>query len=315
MNEKYMLPLEEEAKIRNLKNRSVLCYRNYASYFLNYMNYVGEDPQELSCQDVRDFLLAKKEEGLKATTLNLYNSAIRFFYRNVLHILWADVRTPRMCVSTISSTPSCPGSPAELNPIICSNQKLLYDALYHAASGTLDEFCADPKYLGAKIGYLCILHARESEINFHPHIHAIVLGGGLDAQNHWKGKRDGFFLPVHVVSRKLRDKYMAELKRLWQDGRLVFGGTSEKYRNHCTFHELMPKRFVRIRHYGILASRNKKKLITLCRNLLGCRAYLSQLKDKTGPEIIKQLWGVDICKCRHCGGRIVSHHKAIPLRN
>ena len=76
-----------------------------------------------------------------------------------------------------------------------------------------------------------------------------------------------------------------------------------------------PKRFVRIRHYGILASRNKKKLITLCQNLLGCRAYLSQLKDKTGPEIIKQLWGVDICKCRHCGGRIVSHHKVIPLRN
>ena len=269
MYEKYMLLLEEEAKIRNLKNRSVLCYRNYASYFLNYMNYVGEDPQELSCQDVRDFLLAKKEEGLKATTLNLYNSAIRFFYRNVLHILWADVRTPRMCVSTISSTPSCPGSPAELNPIICSNQKLLYDALYHAASGALDELCADPKDLGAKIGYLCILHARESEINFHPHIHAIVLGGGLDAQNHWKGKRDVFFLPVHVVSRKLRGKYMAELKRL----------------------------------------------ITLCRNLLGCRAYLSQLKDKTGPEIIKQLWGVDICKCRHCGGRIVSHHKSIPLRN
>lgn len=76
MYEKYMLLLEEEAKIRNLKNRSVLCYKNYVSYFLNY---VGKDPQELSCQDVRDFLLAKKEEGLKATTLNLYNSAIRFF--------------------------------------------------------------------------------------------------------------------------------------------------------------------------------------------------------------------------------------------
>ena len=258
--------------------------------------------------------------------------------------------------------------PAELTPIIYSNQKLLYDALYHAASGTLDELCADPKYLGAKIGYLCILHTWGSEMNFHPHIHAIVLGGGLDAQNHWKGKRDGFFLPIHVVSRKFRGKYMAELKMLWQDGRLVFCGTSEKYRNHYTFHELMdacykkewiphcketfngaqsviaylgkythriavsnhrilcmdektvtfsvkdykngggwktltvsgvefvlrflmhvpPKRFVRIRHYGIL---------------------------KTGPEIIKQLRGVDICKCRHCGGRIVSHHKVIPLRN
>lgn len=85
--------------------------------------------------------------------------------------------------------------PAELNPIIYSNQKLLYDALYHAASGALDELCADPKYLGAKIGYLCLLHTWGSEMNFHPHIHAIVPGGGLDAQNHWKGKRDGFSSP------------------------------------------------------------------------------------------------------------------------
>lgn len=66
MYENYMLLLEEEAKIRNLKNRSILCYKNYVSYFLNY---VDKDPQELSCQDVRDFLLAKKEDGLKATTL------------------------------------------------------------------------------------------------------------------------------------------------------------------------------------------------------------------------------------------------------
>lgn len=285
--------------------------------------------------------------------------------------------------------------PAELNPVIYSNQKLLYDALYHAVSGTLDELCADPKYLGARIGFLCILHTWGSEMNFHPHIHAIVLGGGLDAQNHWKEKGNRFFLPIHVMSRKFRGKYMAELKRLWQDGSLMFGGTSEKYRNHYAFQELLdscykkewvphcketfngaqsvisylgkythriavsnhrivcmdestvtfsvkdykngggwktltisgvefvrrflmhvpPKRFVRIRHYGILASRNKKKHITLCRNLLGCRAYLSQLKDKTGPEIIRQLWGVDICKCRHCGGRIVPHHKVVPLRD
>ncbi len=74
MNEKYMLPLEEEAKIRNLKNRSVLCYRNYASYFLNYMNYVGEDPQELSCQDVRDFLLAKKDSRPPHSTFTIQPS-------------------------------------------------------------------------------------------------------------------------------------------------------------------------------------------------------------------------------------------------
>lgn len=80
---KYLLQLEEAGKIRNLKERSINCYKNYVSYFLNYME---KHPEELTCQDVRDFLLAKKDDGLKATTLNLYNSAIRFFYRNVLHV-------------------------------------------------------------------------------------------------------------------------------------------------------------------------------------------------------------------------------------
>jgi site-specific recombinase XerD len=95
MYEKYLDQLEEAGKIRNLKERSITCYKNYVSYFLNY---VKKEPDTLTCQDVRDFLLAKKEEGLKATTLNLYNSSIRFFYRNVLHILWDDITVPRMII-------------------------------------------------------------------------------------------------------------------------------------------------------------------------------------------------------------------------
>ena len=84
MYEKYLLQLEEAGKIRNLKERSIRCHKNYVSYFLNYM---GKSPEELTCQNVRDFLPARKDDGLKAATLNLYNSGIRFFYRNVLHIL------------------------------------------------------------------------------------------------------------------------------------------------------------------------------------------------------------------------------------
>ncbi len=95
MYDEYLCRLEEAGKIRNLKERSISCYRNYVSYFLNY---VKKDPSDLTCQDVRNFLLAKKDEGLKATTLNLYNSAIRFFYRNVLHILWDDITVPRMII-------------------------------------------------------------------------------------------------------------------------------------------------------------------------------------------------------------------------
>jgi len=93
MYEKYLLKLEEAGKIRNLKERSISCYKNYVSYFLNY---VGKEPEYLTCQDVRDFLLTKKDSGIKATTLNLYNSAIRFFYRNVLRIIWDDITVPRM---------------------------------------------------------------------------------------------------------------------------------------------------------------------------------------------------------------------------
>ena len=95
MYKKYLLQLEEAGKIRNLKERSIDCYKNYVSYFLNH---VDKEPETLTCQDVRAFLLLKKEEGLKATTINLYNSAIRFFYRNVLHILWDDITVPRMMI-------------------------------------------------------------------------------------------------------------------------------------------------------------------------------------------------------------------------
>ncbi|GLC81768.1 tyrosine-type recombinase/integrase [Lacrimispora brassicae] len=95
MYNEYLLKLEEAGEIRNLKKRSINCYKNYVSYFLNY---VKKNPEELTCQDVRGFLLAKKKEGLKSTTLNLYNSAIRFFYRNVLHILWDDTTVPRMII-------------------------------------------------------------------------------------------------------------------------------------------------------------------------------------------------------------------------
>ena len=275
--------------------------------------------------------------------------------------------------------------PKELNPVIYSNQKLLYNALYHAASDTLRELASDRKYLGADIGYICILHTWGSEMNFHPHIHAVVLGGGLDPENHWKDKGEDFFLPIRVISRLFRGKYLSELKQLWEDDKLEFHGSAECYKNHYTFKELLdscynkewipyckkpfdgaepvikylgkythriaisnyriksmtdctvtftakdyknhgqwkevtisgeefirrflmhvpPKRFVRIRHYGLLSSRNKNRKITLCRNLLGCKKYLSRLKNLDAPAIIRLLYNKDVCKCSSCGGKII----------
>ena len=69
--------------------------------------------------------------------------------------------------------------PQELYTLVYSNQKVLYDALYHAASRTLNELSADKKYLGAKLGYICVLHTWGSRMNYHPHLHTIVLGVAL----------------------------------------------------------------------------------------------------------------------------------------
>ena len=93
MYEKNLHQIEEAGKIRNLTQSTINGYRNFVSSFLTYMH---KNPEELTCQDVRHFLLEKKDAGLKASTLNLYNSSIRFFFRNVLHILWNDVTVPRM---------------------------------------------------------------------------------------------------------------------------------------------------------------------------------------------------------------------------
>ena len=119
--------------------------------------------------------------------------------------------------------------PDILNPVIYSNQRLLYDALYHAASSTISELTADPKHLGAKVGYICILHTWGSEMNFHPHIHAILLGGGLASNNQWKDNGENFFLPIRVISKVFRGKYLEKLKRLWKEDKLVFHGTAKNF--------------------------------------------------------------------------------------
>ena len=88
---------------------------------------MNKNPEELTCQDVREFLLRKKEEGLKATTLNLYNSAIRFFFRNVLHILWDDITVPRMI--TEHKLPVVL-SAEEINRLLDATKDLKYKAMF-----------------------------------------------------------------------------------------------------------------------------------------------------------------------------------------
>lgn len=96
----------------------------------------------------------------------------------------------------------------------------LYDALYHAANRTLSELSADPKYLGAQTGYICVLHTWGSKMNYHPHLHTIVLGGGLDKRKHWTDKNGKMFFPVKLMSAVFKNHYLTELKSLWETGQL-----------------------------------------------------------------------------------------------
>ena len=107
------------------------------------------------------------------------------------------------------------------SPLDKKTKKLLYDALYHAANKTLAELSGDPKHFGAKIGYICILHAWGSQLNYHPHLHTIVLGGGLDSKNHWRDKGKKFFLLVKVISAVFKKYYLDDLKDLREDDNLV----------------------------------------------------------------------------------------------
>lgn len=91
MYENYMLLLEEEAKIRNLKNRSILCYKNYVSYFLNY---VDKDPQELSCQDIDRLLDSTDDLKYKAMLAAMYSSGLRV--SEVIRLHYEDISRTNM---------------------------------------------------------------------------------------------------------------------------------------------------------------------------------------------------------------------------
>ena len=83
----------------------------------------------------------------------------------------------------------------------------------HATSSTISrKWTADPKHLGAKVDTSAFLHTRGSEMNFHPHIHTILLGGGLASNNQWKDNGENFFLPIQVISKMFRGKYLGGTK-------------------------------------------------------------------------------------------------------
>lgn len=272
--------------------------------------------------------------------------------------------------------------PKQLHQVIYHNQRLLYDLMYKAVAETLNELAADKKYLGAQIGFFSVLHTWGQNLHYHPHIHTVILAGGLDKQNQWHNTSKKFFIPVKVLSKKFRGKYLYYLKQYYQQNKLTFYHDLKKYEDPKQFQKLidecyqldwysytkrtfkgplavvkylgrythriaisnqrilstdhdketvtisvkdyknnnkkktvtmrttefirrflmhvLPKGFVKIRHYGILANRNKKTKLVLCRKLTNSPIYKPRFEGLDTTQILSILLGIDVSKCPNC---------------
>ena len=115
--------------------------------------------------------------------------------------------------------------PAVLGPIALQNPREVYNILFRAAAETLQQIAADPKHLGAEIGFLAVLHTWGQNLEHHPHVHCVVPGGGLSPDDsQWIACEPGFFLPVRVLSRVFRGKFLALLRNAFDQGKLSFHG-------------------------------------------------------------------------------------------
>jgi hypothetical protein len=113
--------------------------------------------------------------------------------------------------------------PHQLSHLALSNKKVLYDLLFRTSAATLLEIAADPKHLGADIGFMSVLHTWGQNVLHHPHIHCVIPAGGLSLEHQrWVHPRYAFFLPVKVLRRVFRGKFRAGLKSLFKRGKLVF---------------------------------------------------------------------------------------------
>jgi len=125
--------------------------------------------------------------------------------------------------------------PSDLDVIALQNQKVIYNILFRASAETLKELASDPKYLGAEIGFISVLHTWSQTLSLHPHVHMIVPSGGLSTDVKWKERGKKFFLPVKVMSRKFRGKFLYYL----ENSKLEFNGSQEYLAELCQFDNLL----------------------------------------------------------------------------
>lgn len=288
--------------------------------------------------------------------------------------------------------------PDALGPVALQNKRELYGLLFQAASETLLTIARDPKHLGAEIGFLAVLHTWGQNLHMHPHVHCVIPGGGFSGdKSHWISCRKRFFLPVRVLSRLFRRKFMALLRNAQAKAKIQFhgklahltdsarwedflrsidnrdwvvyakppsGGPKQvlKYLARYThrvaisnerivglqdgvvtfkwkdyahgnaegemklravefirrfLQHVLPRGFMRIRNYGFLANRCRKKNLALARELLPKKAEEPTAADgaKPLPESWSEKPREDRAICPKCKqGRLVSMEKIVSTK-
>src|SRR5438105_5774623 len=149
--------------------------------------------------------------------------------------------------------------PQQIGAIAYQNKAVVYGILFHATAETLKRIAADPKHLGAEIGFFAVLHtfalARWGQnLQFHPHLHCVVPGGGLSPDGErWVSCRRDFFLPVRVLSRLFRRLFLESLQHTFDSGKLQFFNGLESLRERHAFLQLVDR--MKAREWLVYAKR------------------------------------------------------------
>ena len=115
--------------------------------------------------------------------------------------------------------------PDEIGPLALQNRRRVYEILFRAAAESLLTLARDPQHLGARIGFLLVLHTWGQNLHLHPHVHGVIPGGGLSLDGRrWVAGRPNFFLPVRALSRLFRGKFLSYLQQAFDQGQLGFHG-------------------------------------------------------------------------------------------
>jgi hypothetical protein len=130
--------------------------------------------------------------------------------------------------------------PDDLNPLALRNKRVVFDILFEAVARTLRILARDPKHLGAEIGFTAILHTWGQNLLFHPHLHVLVAGGGLSlCGERWVATRPGFFLPVKVLGKLFRGKFLGALQGAYEKGALELKGSTQHLQQRSAWKSLI----------------------------------------------------------------------------